>query len=144
MSFREGHRTWLLIAVTLLTACSPTPPPDAPADVHYVGGKTPLWRHCRVDSSELKVHCKIWTEDRLDFDEVFVPYDGGPTPSPEELKIFDNQGLNPHVWIYLENGRILIPVSRYEWSKHLLQTEWAHTVDERGYRIQPQGSRGED
>jgi hypothetical protein len=123
----------LLFLLAALLGCSgPTPPPDAPEDVYYKGGKTPYWRHCAVNSSDQKVHCRIWIKHKLHMDEVFVPYDGGPTPLPEELIPFPS-AMNPDIWVVLENGRILIPVSQYEWSKELLEGELADMVDEHGY-----------
>jgi len=136
MSLLEGYGARSLAAIMLMVGCGPAPPPDAPTDVYYRGGKTPYWRHCVVDSSDRQVHCKIWIKHHLHRDEVFIPYDGGPTPAPEELKIIDYP-LNPSKWIFLENRRLLIPVSMYGWSKELIEGEWAHFFDERGYVVPP-------
>ena len=138
MTLPKERATWLSITIiaALTSYAAPELPPDAPADVFYIGGKTPYWQHCKVDPSDRGVHCNIWIKHRLARDEVFVPYDGGPTPMPEELQIVGD-ALNPHVWIFLQNGRLLIPVSEYAWSKDLLEGRWAHILDERGYVIRP-------
>jgi hypothetical protein len=47
-------------------------------------------------------------------DEVFLPYDGGAPIQPAQLKIPRHAlGAGPY-WVNLENGRILIPKSRFD------------------------------
>jgi len=59
-----------------------------------------------------------WGGDVL-AEEVFLPYDGGPPAGPNELKI-KSKGSTGSDRVLLANGRILIPKSRYEDVKRLL------------------------
>ena len=47
-------------------------------------------------------------------DEEFLPYDGGPPPTAEELKIASDTTFPGPDRIFLSNNRVLLPQSRFD------------------------------
>jgi hypothetical protein len=73
------------------------------------------WNDCWFDSSQSVSHCQIFNKNGdVLYDDVFLPYEGNGPTSADALKIRRNQGAGGEEWIYLENGTILIPRSRYD------------------------------
>ena len=91
-------------------------PKDVPAGaVLVLGGKTDWWQQCTASGQGKPVHCRIWNQvGGVLEDEDFLPYDGGPTPKADELKIDPNPTFAGPDRIYLRNNRILLPKSRFE------------------------------
>ena len=93
------------------------------------------WLDCWQDSRTGTDRCKLTEEDgSVEFEDTFVPYDG-PNPIPaSELKIdSDKTGtltfhVNPNDLahdvalpvIFLQNGQILLPQSRYQDGKEVV------------------------
>ena len=48
------------------------------------------------------------------YDEVFLPYDGGPAVQEAELKIARQPRECTPDYVELENGRLLLPQSRFD------------------------------
>jgi hypothetical protein len=73
------------------------------------------WQHCRATIAGRPVHCRIWNAGGLILeDEQFLPYDGGAPPTADELKIpVDAKFAGPDR-IFLANGRVLLPRSRFD------------------------------
>jgi hypothetical protein len=116
----------------LLAGCKESPPPDRPQgvllDAVYVpGGKIGgWWQQCRHAGPAQAVHCRIWNGHGLLLeDDDFIPYDGGPPPTQNELKI-ESDSSTPQL-ITLTNKRILLPQSRYEELK-----DWLDWLNGRG------------
>jgi hypothetical protein len=97
-------------------------PANVPADASLVDmPKGGVWQHCTFDSAVSANRCQIynWGGEVL-YDEVFLPYDGGPPILQADLKIpryLPSVGLG---WVCLKNGRILLPKSRFEDLKKFL------------------------
>ena len=61
------------------------------------------------------VHCQIWNGVGLVLvAEEFLPYDGGPAPTAEELKIPTDANFAGPDRIFLANKRVLLPRSRFD------------------------------
>jgi hypothetical protein len=52
------------------------------------------------------------------YDEVYLPYDGGPAIPESELEVDPN--LSNPAYIHLKNGRTLLPSTNFERHKALL------------------------
>ena len=113
----------LLLLLGAALGCSDQPfflsyrrPANVPADAVVVYlAKTGVWQRCSYDSSAKENRCQIYNlmGEKL-VDDVFAPYDGrGPVPTLE-LKIPHHSLTAGPYWITLENGRILIPRSRFD------------------------------
>jgi hypothetical protein len=87
--------------------------PKAAIPVLVMGGYD--WAYCWVDKRENVDRCKIFNRggDVL-FDEIFLPYRGGKPVPAADLKIKRDQGVSGGQWIELENGVILVPKSRHD------------------------------
>jgi hypothetical protein len=118
---QSGERCYkLLVALALLlgSACTHKPDVVRPESVSvgaiFVrGSKTGWWQQCTP--ADHGVHCRIWNEAGLVLeDEVFLPYDGGQPPEAEELKISPEPTFPGPDRIFLTNGRILLPRSRFD------------------------------
>ena len=101
-------------------ACAHKPPearPESvPAEAVYVHGAKPggWWQLCRLANAGDTVYCRIWDGAGLIlYDDQFLPADGGPAPTLEELRIAaDPNHLGPDR-IVLTNNRILLPKSHF-------------------------------
>jgi hypothetical protein len=72
------------------------------------------------------VRCQIFSDKgRSEHDESFFPYDQGPTLEPSELKVASKDPNAGPDWVCLENGRILMPGSRYDYVKSVLDKKLA-------------------
>ena len=111
----------LALLITLLVGAScghpyrPVRPSNVPADAVFVlGTKVGWWQQCEPGTSGQPVHCRIWNQGGLVLkDEPFLPYDGGPTPHADELKIVADPLFPGPDRIFLTNDRILLPESRF-------------------------------
>ena len=92
-------------------------PADVPQEATYVlGGKLGGWWQQCMSATDQAVHCRIWNGAGLVLeDEEFMPYDGGTPPTTDELKISTDPAVpgGPDR-IFLSNGRILLPQSRFD------------------------------
>ena len=110
----------VVVAVALLCclACDDkvVRPPGVPGDATFVrGAKIGWWQRCTPGVGHEGVHCQIWNGAGLVLvDEEFLPYDGGPTPTPEELKIPSDANFAGPDRIFLANKRVLLPRSRFD------------------------------
>jgi hypothetical protein len=112
----------LICAVALLfcSACTRRPdvvrPGSVSVDAVFVrGSKIGWWQQCTSAKPSRSVHCRIWNEAGLVLeDEEFLPYDGGAPITAEELKISADTAFPGPDRIYLTNGRVLLPQSRFE------------------------------
>jgi hypothetical protein len=112
----------LYCAVTLLFSCACTRRPDVdrpegvPVDAVFVrGAKVGWWQQCGPVKAGQAVHCRIWNGAGLILeDEEFLPYDGRSTATAEELKISPDPTFPGPDRIFLTNGRILLPRSRFD------------------------------
>ena len=92
-------------------------PAEVPTSAIYVaGGKAGgWWQLCTSASAGKSVHCRIWNgAGLLLVDENFLPYDGGAQPTPDELKIPNETTFPGPDRIFLANGRVLLPQSRFD------------------------------
>jgi hypothetical protein len=79
------------------------------------GSKVGWWEQCAGASESQTVRCRIWNEAGLVLeDEEFLPYDGGASPSAEDLKISGNPAFPGPDRIFLTNSRVLLPRSRFD------------------------------
>jgi len=110
----------LVLALLLSSACTrkpdAVPPEGVSADAVFArGAKTGWWQQCTSAKAGQGVHCRIWNGSGLVLeDEEFLPYDGGSTPAAEELQIPPNSKFPGPDRIFLANGRILLPRSRFD------------------------------
>lgn len=101
---------------------SPSRPRNIPTDAVYVRfEKGAVWQRCRIEPATSFVRCQIFSEKgRTEHDESFFPYDHGPTLEPSELAVATKDPDAGPDWVCLENGRILMPGSHYDYVKSVL------------------------
>jgi hypothetical protein len=88
---------------------APPRPSDVDGNATYIQGpdEKGVWNACTYDGTHDQ--CKIWTVGGTVLSGgIFVPYDGGTTALPSELKIAQQGGTDV---IKLQNGRYLIPAN---------------------------------
>jgi hypothetical protein len=111
------------IAVTFLvcSACARKSdvvrPESVPLEAtHVAGGQfNGWWQQCTPANAGQAVHCRIWNAGGLGLkDEEFLPYDGGASPTVDELKITPDPTFPGPDRIFLSNGRVLLPRSRFD------------------------------
>ncbi len=109
--------------ILLLSACGHKSevarPENVPNDAIFVsGGKVGgWWQQCTPGGPGQPVHCRIWggpNSTLVLVDEPFFPYDGGPPPNSEELKIAPEPTFPGPDRIILTSNRVLLPQSRFE------------------------------
>lgn len=111
---------YCVVALLFSSACTRRPHVNRPDGVSvgaiFVrGAKVGWWQECTPAYADQAVHCRIWNEAGLILeDEVFMPYDGGSTATGEELKIKPNPTFPGPDRVFLTNGRILLPRSRFD------------------------------
>lgn len=92
-------------------------PRNVPPDATLVSsGKGGWWKLCTFHDGGLQtVRCQVfgWRGGVL-FDEEFLPYDGGSPVSKAELRITRTPREPIDYQVELENGRILLPKSRFK------------------------------
>ena len=109
----------VVAALLLCFACGRKPavarPVDVPPDAVYVaGGKVGWWQQCTPAATAQTVRCRIWNGGGLILeDEEFLPYDGGASPTAEELKISTDPTFPGPDRIFLTNSRVLLRRSRF-------------------------------
>ena len=84
-------------------------PQNIPREAVGLGGMGEWWQFCTYDSARHMNLCRTWNGDGVILkDGEFVPYDGGPPATTDELQIVDDprSGLDT---VVLQDGRILIP-----------------------------------
>ena|SRR5689334_22205035 len=100
------------------------PEPDKPSSVPTAAvlvrlPKNYWWKYCWYEPVDSQDHCRVFNRvGDLITDDIFLPYDGGPPLQPSELQI-DSQ-LSFGDWVWLKNGRILLPQSNFARVKSLL------------------------
>ena len=102
-------------------------PPDVTPEATCVLGAKGVcwWQHCRVTTAGQPVHCRIWNKAGLILeDESFLPYDGGAAPTADELKIPADPKFSGPDRIFLANGRVLLPSSRFDELKKFV--DWSN------------------
>ncbi|HYP07900.1 MAG TPA: hypothetical protein VER03_16835 [Bryobacteraceae bacterium] len=115
---------------SVLTLCAtafgfseqPIRPRNVPADAALVPfDKSFVWQRCAIEPTTSFVRCQIYSEKgRVEHDESFFPYDEGPTLEKSELSIASKDPDAGPDWVCLENGRILMPGSRYDYVRSVL------------------------
>lgn len=107
-------------------------PANVPDDAALVDQpKGGLWQRCVAEKEGNANRCQIYNwGGALLYDEVFLPYDGGGAVNQVDIKIPRYAPLSGPDRVCLQNGRILIPKSRYDEVKRHL--DWAT-----GRRTQP-------
>jgi hypothetical protein len=92
-------------------------PEGVPVDAMFVNGVKGIgwWQQCSPAISGQVLDCRIWNRGGLVLeDEEFLPYDGGASPTIDELKISSDTTFAGPDRIYLSNGRVLLPRSRFD------------------------------
>lgn len=115
-------------------ASTPARPSGVPAQATYVpGGKVGgWWQHCVADE-HLQAHCSVWNRVGLQLhDEVFLPYDGRPAITQDELSIVSDWEFPGDDRIRLTNGRILLPASRFDELKRLFDRVYGASSPHQG------------
>lgn len=108
-----------MAVAALLSACAyksdVVRPDSVQADAVFVrGAKVGWWQQCAAGSSGQPIHCCIWGgAGGVLADEEFLPYDGGPSPTADELKIAPDPTFPGPDRIFLTNNRVLLPQSRF-------------------------------
>lgn len=110
-------------AILFVHACADTrtrPPAVSHAAVWVEGGKWGYWQQCEVMDS--RIRCTIWNEGgKALLDEEFRPFDGGVLPTSTDLQLRRGGACTGPYQVCLKNGRILLPVSRYDELKAFLE-----------------------
>ena len=90
------------------------------------GGKLAVWwQTCEMSTVDQAVHCRIWNGKGLIlYDEGFDPYDQRPV-AVSELNINGNARLSDGDRIWLANGRLLLPHSRFREMKEFFDHVYA-------------------
>lgn len=116
MFSRSGFAAALLLCSACNHKSDVVRPDSVPADAIFVrGGKIGWWQQCKAGSSGQPVHCRIWGgAGGVLADEEFLPYDGGPPPTADELKIAADTTFPGPDRIILTNNRVLLPQSRFD------------------------------
>lgn len=96
--------------------------------VGFPGPRRGWWLSCSEDAGHNR--CKLSDVDgNTEYEGEFVPYgDKGPVPA-DQLKINPEKTRDNKVWIgsalvplvFLQNGKVLIPASKYEEGARLLE-----------------------
>jgi hypothetical protein len=83
---------------------------------YVAGGKVGgWWQMCTPGDFGQGPHCRIWNRmGKKLWDEEFVPYDEGPFPTPEEIKIPKDGWLAGADRVCLANRRVLFPKSQFK------------------------------
>jgi hypothetical protein len=116
-----------ILAVTHAAEQQVSRPRNVPSDavlVQFDEGE--VWQRCAIEPATSFVRCQIFSDKgRSEHDESFFPYDQGPTLEPSELKVASKDPNAGPDWVCLENGRILMPGSRYDYVKSVLDKKLA-------------------
>ena len=109
-----------VLALFLHFSCGPNPNPVRPRGVPIdavliMSTKIGWWQHCAIMAEGQGVQCRIWNGLGLILEnEEFLPYDGKVTPRADELRISPDPTFPGPDRIFLTNGRVLLPKSRFE------------------------------
>ena len=122
-----GLAAVIMLLLTYALGCSTGPttpdrPTGVPASASYVpGGKVGGWWQYCIVNEHLQVHCTVWNRVGLVLhDEVFLPYDQRAAITQGELSIVSDWEFPGDDRIRLKNGRILLPLSRFDDVKRFL------------------------
>jgi hypothetical protein len=118
----------LIVIFTLFfpSACGHKPevnrPENVPIDAVFVrGAKVGWWQQCKTTNASQAVYCRIWNGAGLVLEnEEFIPHDGGAPPKVGELSIESDPKFPGPDRIFLTNGRILLPRSRFDEMKQFV------------------------
>jgi hypothetical protein len=109
----------LLCYGTLISGCDFVSRRPMPANVPRGAlripmiGKSTGWVKCSLESGD--VRCVTFNINGVVIrDDVFLPYDDGPSITAAELQIVPDESSADYVW--LTNGRLLLP--RTDFSEH--------------------------
>ena len=114
--------TTMLFMLQAAAAEDTARPRNVPSDAVFVKfDKGAVWQRCGIEPATSFVRCQIFSEKgQTQHDESFFQYDEGPTLEPSEIVIARNDPDAGPDWICLENGRILMPGSRYDYVRSVL------------------------
>ena len=106
----------LLFWVACTHRSGPARPGNVSVDAVFVAGtKVGWWQECTPTRAGEAVHCRIWNGTGLLLeDEDFLPCDKGSTVGPNELTISPDPVFPGPDRVFLTNGRIPLPSSRFE------------------------------
>jgi len=87
-------------------------------------GKSTGWVKCSLDSSDTR--CVVFNINGVVVrDDIFLPFDGGPTVTASELQIARDDSGADYVW--LRHGRLLLPRTNFdehkEFARRILKPE---------------------
>jgi len=104
------------VLLLFLAGCQQWPPErpeNVPKSAVFVQSvKRGYWHSCGIDQTENICYCTIYLDDgRVVFNDIFLPYDGGGPVAENDLKITPNGTSDT---IRLENGRLLLPKTRFK------------------------------
>jgi hypothetical protein len=114
---RAGTTAAILLCIACVRNSQLVRPANVPPEATYVaGGKVGgWWQECGPPLTAEAVHCRIWNAGGLPLaDEGFLPYDAGPSPRVDELKIDADPAFPGPDRIFLANKRVLLPKSHFE------------------------------
>lgn len=124
----SSARWSIVLTIVTVLGCSADDTSMIPSDATYLGGKFPIHQRCVRQGPAVK--CQIWIRGNLDRDEIFKPIDNDPPPDQEELdRISTASGLNRHMWVFLDNRRLLVPLSEYQFSAEVIDRDFAAELD---------------
>jgi hypothetical protein len=94
----------------------PVRPSNVAADaVAISGSKTVWWQQCVISDADASTHCRIWNAGGLVlYDETFLPYDERTPLTKGDLMIALEPTFPGPDRIWLTNGRVLLPQSRFK------------------------------
>ena len=111
-----GAVIFLLLSLACGRRSDVVRPQSVSSDATYVlGGKLGgWWEECAFDAASRAPHCRIWNGAGLLLeDEEFLPYEGS-LPTAGELKIPPDPKFPGPDRIFLSNGSVLLPRSRFD------------------------------
>jgi len=123
-------RLMLLCPAMLVAGCdfvSRKPmPSNVPRDAVEIPmiGKSTGWVKCSLDSSDTR--CVVFNINGVVVrDDIFLPFDGGPTVTASELQMARDDSGADYVW--LRHGRLLLPRTNFdehkEFARRILKPE---------------------
>jgi hypothetical protein len=115
LTFRSlGAAVTLLVCISCGCEKAVVRPDGVPFDAVFVNGVKGIgwWQQCAHTTSGQVLHCRIWNRGGLVLqDEEFLPYDGGASPTIDELKISPDTTFPGPDRIFLSNGRVPRPLA---------------------------------
>ena len=108
------------IIVFLACGCARDKQPVRPSNVAVDavaihGSKTVWWQQCTILDADASTRCRIWNAGGLVlYDEAFLPYDEQTPLTKGDLTIAVEPTFPGPDRIWLANGRVLLPQSRFK------------------------------